>query len=148
MNKICIISSHGGHFYEAINATKKVIGNKYFVTHKTLGTSSILKNKKHYYILDPHTSKLKYIINFFESFKHLLIEKPSIIISTGAGISISTIILGKYLLKSKIIFIDTAASVSDLSKTGKFVYKISDLFLIQWEHLKKKYPKAIYCGLI
>ena len=54
--KICLISSHGGHFRELLDATEDVIGNKYYVTHRTYHTEEILTNYRHYFIIDPHKS--------------------------------------------------------------------------------------------
>ena len=146
--KICLISSHGGHLRQLLDATKNVIGDKYYVTYKTKHTIDILKSYRHYFILDPHRSFLKYLINTLQSFFHVIKEKPDVVISTGAGISIPTIFLCKYLLDTKIIFVESAANVVTPSKTGSFIYEHSDLFLIQWLTLKKNYPKAKYVGFV
>jgi beta-1,4-N-acetylglucosaminyltransferase len=146
--KICLISSHGGHLRELLDATENVIGNKYYVTHKTQHTTDTLSNARRYFVLDPHKSLIKYMINSFQSIYHILKEKPDVVISTGAGIAIATIFICKYLLKSKIIFIESAANVVNPSKTGLLVYKIADLFLIQWRELEPYYPHAKYVNLI
>ena len=146
--KICLISSHGGHLRELLDATENVVGKKYYVTHKTRHTADILRNYDHYFILDPHTSLLKYIINVFQSLYHILRERPDVVISTGAGIAIPTLFICKYLLKSKIIFIESAANVINPTKTGMLMYPRSDLFLIQWQELKSFYPNAQYIGLV
>ncbi len=146
--KICLISSHGGHFREIHDATKNVIGNKYYITYKTKHTVETLRTCRHYFIIDPHKSFFKCIINTLQSFFHIFREKPNVVISTGAGIAIPTILICKYLLNSKIIFIESAANVINPSKTGSLIYKYSDLFLIQWSTLKQFYPKAKYVGLI
>jgi len=146
--KICLISSHGGHLRELLDVTKNVVGDKYYVTHKTLHTTDRLRIYPHYFVLDPHNSLLKYIINTFQSIYHILKEKPKVVISTGSGIAVPSILISKYALNSKIIFIESAANVITPSKTALFVYKYSDLFLIQWPSLKKTFPKAICIGLV
>lgn len=148
MIKLCLIASHGGHLRELLDATETVVGKKYYVTHKTQHTVDTLKRMRHYFVLDPHKSLLKYIINSVQSVYHIFIERPDIVISTGAGIAIPAILLCKYLLKSKIIFIESAANVINPSRTGSLVYKYSDLFIIQWPQLKEHYPTAKYVGLI
>jgi beta-1,4-N-acetylglucosaminyltransferase len=147
MLKICLISSHGGHLRELVNASTDVIGQKYFVTYKTKHTVELLKDFPHYFILDPYKSFLKFVLNSIQSLKHIFKERPDIVISTGAGIAIPTILLCKFLFKSKIIFIESAANVVNPSKTGRFLYKYVDLFMIQWPDLQKHYPLAVYCGL-
>lgn len=146
--RVCCVSSHGGHLHELSEAVKDVIGSKCWITYRTKHTRNLLKNKRHHFIIDPVTSKLKFLINAIQSFAFLLIERPEVIISTGAGIAIPTMILGKYLLGSKIIYIESAAAVEEPSKTGRFMYKYADLFLIQWETLRQFYPKAKYVGIL
>lgn len=143
-----MISSHGGHLRELLNASADVTGEKYYVTFKTKHTVDILEHLPHYFILDPYKSFWKFVINGFQSLKHIFKERPDVVISTGAGIAIPTILLCKFLFKSKIIFIESAANVVNPSKTGKFLYKHADLFMIQWPEMQKHYPQAVYCGLM
>lgn len=146
--KICCISSHGGHLHELTRAVRNVKGEKYWVTHKTPHTSALLAYSKHHFIIDPVTSKWKFILNGFQSLIHLMKERPSVVISTGAGMTVPTMLLAKYIFRTKIIFIESAAAVVEPTKTGKFIYPKADLFLIQWESLKEFYPKATYTGLL
>lgn len=104
------------------------------------------------FILAPHFhSKLLtlcgYFINSIQAFFILLKIKPELIVSTGAGIAIPTCILGKILGK-KIVFIESFARIDFPSRTGKFMYKVADIFIVQHKSLLKYYPKAIYGGWI
>lgn len=71
--------------------------------------------------------------------------KPRVILSTGAVVSVPISFFGK-LMGTKIIHVETGARVISMSFTGKFMYRIADLFFVQWEPLKQGYPKAIYAG--
>lgn len=146
--KICCISSHGGHLHELMEATKGVEGNMYWVTKKTTHTAKMLADKTHYFVIDPHTSKPMFLVNALQSVWHLVKERPQVIISTGAGMAVPTLMMAKYILHSKIIYVESAACVVEPSKTGSFMYKYADLFLIQWEGLKQFYPNAIYTGVL
>ena len=53
--------------------------------------------------------------------------------------------IGK-LFGSKIIFIETYANMNSKTLSGKLVYPIAHLFLVQWESMTKLYPKAKYIG--
>lgn len=145
---ICCISSHGGHFHELMSAVSDIEEEMCWITFKTEHTNKILINKKHHFIIDPVTNKLKFILNTFEALRILIIERPKYIISTGAGIAVPFLIMGKKLFKSKIIFIESAAAVDEPSKTGRFIYKYSDLFLVQWKSLLKYFPNAKYVGIL
>ncbi|KZK42839.1 hypothetical protein AM2_2498 [Lactococcus cremoris] len=49
-------------------------------------------------------------------------------------------------MRAKVIFIESYARTETLSLTGKLVYRLSDLFIVQWPDLSKKYSKAKYYG--
>ena len=146
--KICLVSSHGGHLRELLNATRDVKGKKYFVTYPTAHTRQLLQMERRYFVIDPHLSRAKYLLNGVQSIFHLLRERPRAVISTGAGIAIPTLLLAKYLLRAKTIYIESAACVEEPSKTGAFMYRFADLFLIQWSNLKSHYPRAVCVGLL
>lgn len=145
--KVCCISSHGGHLHELQAALKDVDQSRmYWITYKTKHTEMLLSDKKHYFIIDPVTNKFLFFINACQSLWYLLKERPDVVISTGAGIAVPTLLLAKILFGAKILFIESAAAVVEPSKTGRFIYKYSDLFLIQWEGLKSFFPNAVYTG--
>jgi polysaccharide biosynthesis protein len=75
----------------------------------------------------------------------LLKKKPDIIISTGALVTYPICLLGKILGK-KIVYIESFARVDKASLTGKLMYKIADLFIVQWKELLNIYPNAVYGG--
>lgn len=147
--KICLISSSGGHF-EQLLLLKKLGRNYdiYFVTEKTPYNSG---NQNIYCIKQVNRKEKLFIINMlmvtYQSLKIFLKEKPDVIISTGALCVIPTFFIGK-LFKRELIFIESFANISTPTLTGKLLYKISDLFVIQWEDLKVYYPNAIYLGSI
>ena len=70
-----------------------------------------------------------------------------IIISTGPGIALVPLILGKILGK-KTVFIESWSRFRSASLTGKIVYYFSNEFFIQNRSLKNVYPKATYSGLL
>jgi beta-1,4-N-acetylglucosaminyltransferase len=140
--RIIGISSGGGHLAELIKAIpdyyeKDII----YVTLRNGHTQSTLKNKKRYFIIDPHVSKIKYMINFIQSFFLFIKIRPKVIISSGAGIAIPLNIIGS-IFNSKIIFIESGARIYNPSKTGVFLYKHADLFIIQYKSLHTYFPKA------
>lgn len=56
-----------------------------------------------------------------------------------------SVTLRNYLAK-KVIFIETFANITTKTLSGKLVYPIADLFLVQWEEMLELYPKAKYRG--
>jgi len=85
---------------------------------------------------------------FLLTLKILLVERPKLIVSTGSEIAIPAFYLAK-LLRIKTIFIESWTRVDRPTGTGKIVYLVSDVFLVQWERLLEKYgKKAGYEGSI
>lgn len=74
-------------------------------------------------------------------------EKPDLIVSTGAGVAIPFFWIGK-LMGCKSIFIEVYDRIDRPTLTGKLVYPVADVFIIQWEGLREAYPKAINLGTI
>lgn len=145
--KICLIASSGGHYEQIMRLSPLFEDNSGFiVTEKTL-----INNKADYYIPQVNRKNINIFIKMFsitfKSLKIILKEKPNVVISTGALCCIPFCIIAK-IYGSKIIFIESFAKVDTPTLTGRFMYKISDLFIIQWEGLKKYYPNAIYGGAI
>ena len=56
-------------------------------------------------------------------------------------------IIGK-LFGSRIIYIETFASIKKGTITGKLLYSVSDKFIVQWKSMKKEFPKSEYGGWI
>ena len=140
--KIIAISSGGGHLTELMKSIpKKYEKNIVYITSKNGHTKKSLRGKKHFFIIDPHLNFVKYFINLFQSLGLLIKIRPSIIVSTGAGIAIPIMCLG-FFLKLKLIYIETGARVYTPSRTAKFMYKLSDLFIVQYESLKPFFPKS------
>lgn len=146
--KICCISSHGGHLHEMMGAMEGIEGNIVWITHKTKASQVTLNGKPHHFILDPNVSKIKFAINALQALWYLILERPKVIVSTGSGIALPMMLFGKYLFRSKLVFVESAAMVVQPSKTGKAIYKYCDLFLIQWESLKEFYPNAKFVGIL
>ena len=73
--------------------------------------------------------------------------KPKYIVTTGTHTAGPMCYLGK-LFGSKIIYIETFANRNRKTATGKLIYPIADLFIVQWEEMLELYPKAVYGGAI
>ena len=74
-------------------------------------------------------------------------EKPDVIIASGAAVAVPFAYLGK-LMGKKLIYIEVFDRIDKPTVTGKMVYPITDRFIVQWEEMKKVYPKAINLGSI
>ena len=142
--KIGLICSAGGHFTEMLQLQEAFKGHRLFViTYREKATL----NQENTYYLKTWRSPTGFIVGLIKIFIIFLKEKPDILFSTGSEIAVPPFYLGKFLFRTKLIYLECSAQVYQPSLTGRCVYPITDLFLVQWEFLLKKYgPKAKYVG--
>lgn len=141
--KVCFITSSGGHLTHLVQL-KEWWKNKerFWVTFEKEDSKSILKDEKKYWCYFPTNKNIKNLIkNTFLAIRILLKEKPDLIVSTGAAPAIPFFYLGK-LLGAKVVYIEVYDRIEKPTITGKLVYPISDLFVLQWEEQKKFYPRG------
>lgn len=144
--KIAIACSAGGHLVHVLQIKKALSRyNYFFITYKQEDTIA-LKEKK-YFVIDPKKNPLGLIKNFFQSAKIIFKEKPDVVFSTGGGCAFFSCFFGK-LFGSKIIYLDVYDRINELTLTGKLVYPLADLFLVQWPSTAKKFRKAKYWGAV
>lgn len=141
------MSSQGGHFEQIKSLSSKLNQYDFFVvTEKTK-----FINDADYHLPSTGSNSLfslmKVPLVFMTGFFIWLKEKPHVVITTGALICIPFLFLCK-LFGRKIIYIETFARIFDASKTGKYMYKHADLFIVQWEELLNVFPDAIFGGSI
>jgi len=149
--KLCIVCSAGGHLTEIMQLRQVFKKYDHFVvTARTKRTEYLKdKNEKYYLITDPKRSIIRYLKLICESFSILLKEKPDVIITTGAGAAVPICMLGKLIFNTKLIYIESITRIFEPSLSGKILYPISDLFLVQWMYLLDRYgEKAQYCGQV
>ena len=155
MKKVLFVSSTGGHLNELLQL--EPMFNKYnysIITEKdksTLHLKEIYGSKVNYLIYGTRKKIIKYFFVFiFNLLKSIFLYfkiRPKYIVSTGTHTAVPICYIGK-LFGSKIIFIETFANINTKTLSGKLIYPISNLFIVQWEEMLKLYPKAIYGGSI
>ena len=146
-NRVVGISSSGGHLTELQSAIpNNLLGDITYVTSEDGRTRESLNTLDHFFISEPNGVKWKYGHNIFQAMVLFFKLRPLVVISTGSGLAVPFLLISKFF-GSKIIFIESGARIYSASKTGKFMYKYSDIFLVQYQALLRFYPKAIVGSL-
>ena len=121
---------------------------RFWVTFDKEDARSILKDEKMYSCHFPTNRNLKNLIkNTFLAIKVLKKEKPDVIISSGAAVAVPFFYIGK-LFGAKTVYIEVFDRLINQQLQEKLVYPVTDKFIVQWEEMKKVYPKAINLGSI
>lgn len=153
--KVLFISSTGGHLNELLQLSPLFEKYDYHIITE--------KDKTNEYLQEKYVDKVSYLpygtrshlITYIFIYFYLILKTiflyfkihPKVIITTGTHTAGPMCYLGK-IFGSKIIYIETFANINKKTATGKLVYPIADLFIVQWEEMLKIYPKAIYGGHI
>lgn len=147
--KICLVGSSGGHLTH-LYMLKPIWqeNERFWVTFDKQDAKSLLKGEKVYPCHYPTNRNIFNLIrNTFVAIKVLRKEKPDVLISSGAAVAVPFFYIAK-LMGKKLIYIEVFDRIDKSTMTGKLVYPIVDKFIVQWEEMKKVYPKAINLGSI
>lgn len=148
--KICFTCSAGGHLHELMLATEGIDkNNSYWIMYDSPHVRTFCRDKRHHFVMNTlPDNKMTWIVNALQSLWWLIVERPDVIISTGAGVSFPTMWLGKKLFRTKVIYIASAADVTQPARTPYRAYPIADLFLVQWKEMLDIFPNAKYIGIL
>ncbi len=155
MKKVMFIASMGGHLTELLQMKKLFKYYDYMLVtekHKsTINLKEKYNDKVKYLLAGNKDHMLKYLfvipVNIIKSIIYFLEFKPDVVVTTGAHTSVAMCYLAK-IFKKKVIYIESFANIETRTLTGRLVYKIADVFIVQWKSLLKLYPNAKYEGWI
>jgi len=153
--KICLTANSGGHLNQLLQLKPFYENHEYFfLTNKTPFSEELSRFEKVYFvekfIIKEMLSKLQFIKpfkNLYQTIKPFYKEKPDVIITTGAGVSLGACLIGK-LIRCRIVFIESIARTNSPSTFGKLAKYIADLIFVQWRGLQTYYSNSIYSGII
>jgi len=153
--KVLFISSTGGHLSELMRLSPMFLKYDYFIiTEKTksnLGLREIYPKKVGFLVYGTKrkfiTYPFKLLYNSFKSLFYFIKFRPQVIVTTGTHTAGPMCCIAK-LFRKKVIYIETLANSNTKTATGRLLYHIADLFIVQWEDMLKLYPKAKYGGWI
>lgn len=147
--KICLACSHGGHLTETLQILEAFDEHDiFFVTYHSSRDDSIRGIARSYFTQNIGTRLWRMFLAIFWSLWILLRERPDVVVSLGAEIAIPFFYWAR-LFGIKTVFIESWCRVDDLSRTGRFVYPVADVFLVQWPQLLAICgPKAEYWGAV
>ena len=147
--KVCLVGSSGGHLTH-LTMLRPFLKDKehFWVTFDKEDARSLLKGEKMYSVYYPSNRSIKaLLINTWRALKILPKEKPDLIISSGVAPAIPFFWIGK-LMGAKTIYIEVFDRIDASTIAGKLCYPVADKFIVEWEEMKKVYPKAVNLGSI
>ena len=154
--KLLVVLGEGGHTKEML-ALVDMLGDDcqygYLVVHDDVISESKIRRRGPVYRLarprdkEHHLLKdgLRTLHSAWQAILALRRFRPDAVLSSGPSVAVSACLAAR-LLGVRVIFIETASRVTSLSTTGRIMYRLANLFFVQWPELQERYPKAIYAG--
>ena len=142
--RVLFISSTGGHLSELLQLSPMF--NKYdylLVTEKTKSNMDLLNKYPGKVKFLVYGTKSHFLVYPFKLFYNCIKSLITTVAHTGGPMCCIAKLFG-----AKVIYIETLANLYTKTITGRLVYHIADLFIVQWESMLKLYPKATYGGWI
>jgi beta-1,4-N-acetylglucosaminyltransferase len=144
--KICLASSVGGHLQEMLQL--RPVYEQYahfYILNDRISLPEAMQGKT--YFIRHSERDLLFFWNLWEAFRVFWRERPTHLISTGAGLA-GPLALGARAFGIKVMFIETFAAIHRPTLTGRLLYRIANRFVYQWPYLRDHYPAAQYAGTI
>lgn len=141
--KILLVCSSGGHF-KALQQLRPFWQEheRTWVTFRTTTTESMLQDEQVSWAFSPTNRNLPNLLrNLGLAVRVIQAYRPDLIITTGAGVAVPFLILGK-LRGSQTVFIESVTRVSSLSLSAKLVLPFLSVLYVHWAQLQRQYPQA------
>jgi UDP-N-acetylglucosamine:LPS N-acetylglucosamine transferase len=142
MNLLLVCSS-GGHFKGLFQLQAFWSRHRHsWVTFDTATTRASLEGEAVAWAHSPTNRNLPNLLrNTLLSWQVLRSQKPDVILSTGAGVAVPFLILGK-LLGSRTVFVESITRIETLSLSARLALPFLDVLYVHWPQLQSRYPRA------
>ncbi len=157
--RVLVVLGEGGHTVEMIRLVN-LLGPRYTYMYMVVKEEKLSERKIRipgpiYRINRPQWKvepawkvALRYLRLTWQSLVILLRARPHVILQSGPGLAVPVSVLGK-LFGARVIYVENGARVRHPSKSGRFMYRIADLFFVQWPELQEEvFPESIYAGML
>jgi beta-1,4-N-acetylglucosaminyltransferase len=143
--RICIVSSCGGHLTEVrcLLPVYRDYAHFYVLNDKALVPADMQDRTQ----FIAHSERdWKFLLNLWEAWCILRRERPTLILSTGAGPAVPFALVGRLLFGCRIVYVETITRINRPSLTGRLMYRIAHDFFYQWQSLAPYFPKGRFEG--
>lgn len=142
--KVCIVSSCGGHLTE-VRLLKPVYEAHahFYVLNQSIPLPADMVGRTH--IIRHSERDWLTLVNLWEAWRILRRERPSVLLSTGAGPIVPFAVVAR-AMRIPVVFVETLTRVDRPSLTGRIMYHLADRFFYQWPGLARFFPRGTHGG--
>ena len=148
--KVGIVCSSGGHLAQLHcleDWWRK--HDRFWVSFEKPDATSLLSGEPVYWGHFPTNRNLKNMFrNAVQAVRVLRKERPDVLVSNGAGLSVPYFWVGKLLFGCKTVYIEVYDRIDSPTLSARLVRPILDQMVIQWEDQRTFYPEAENLGAV
>lgn len=140
---ILLVCSSGGHF-KALQQLRPFWGAypHRWVTFRTATTEQCLQGETVHWAFSPTNRNLPNLLrNLWLALVILRRVRPRLILSTGAGVAVPFLILGR-LFGSQVVFVESITRTHTLSLSARLVRPFLHVLYVHWPRLQARYPRS------
>jgi hypothetical protein len=145
--RLCLVGSSGGHLVQ-LHALEPVwrAHDRAWVTFDTPDARSLLARERTYWAHHPTNRNLPNLLrNFAVAWRVLRAERPTVLVSSGAGVAIPFFVLGR-LFGAKLVYLEVYDRIDSATLSGRACRPFAHVFALQWEEQKRVYPRGTVVG--
>lgn len=145
--RVLLVSSSGGHLLQLHRLSGWWLKHeRLWVTFDTADAVSMLEGEATVWAFRPTTRNLRNLArNTVLAWRTLRTFRPDVVVSTGAGVAFPFFVLAR-LRRIKTVYIEVYDRIELPTLTGRLCYRLSNLFLLQWEEQRRFYPRGRLIG--
>ncbi|MEV5706812.1 PssD/Cps14F family polysaccharide biosynthesis glycosyltransferase [Actinoallomurus sp. NPDC052274] len=145
--RVLLVCSTGGHLTQLHRLRPWWSEHeRMWVTFEKADACSLLADEQVTWAYHPTTRNIPNLLrNLWLALRLVPRYRPDVIVSSGAGVAVPFFVLGK-LLRRRTVYLEVYDRIDSGTLTGRLCYPIADLFLLQWEEQRARYPKGTVVG--
>ena len=145
--RVLLVCSSGGHLIQLHHLKPWwERHDRLWVTFDKVDSVSLLAGERMVSAHHPTTRDLGNLLrNLALAWRLLRSWRPDLVVSSGAGVAFPFFLLAK-LLGRRTVYVEVYDRIDTPTLTGRLCYPFSDLFLLQWEEQRRRYPRGSVIG--
>ncbi|MDX2253912.1 MAG: sugar transferase [Pseudanabaenaceae cyanobacterium bins.39] len=147
-SKLMLVCAAGGYYryMQSLSGFWEKYRDRVWISIKTEFTEQEIEDVRYWGYAPVNNSLLKVIKNLILAFKVIPRQKPDLIVCTGSGFTIFYLLIAKWLLRSKIIYLESKSRYQNLSFPAWLLNKLKvlDLLVVRSKEISQLYPHSVY----
>lgn len=154
--KIMVVLGSGGHTAEMVRLTEEMGPNEYeyvVASDDPLSPGKTVYPGKVHRVMNPRSRNdrsavhvaLKTLVALAQSAWVVGRSRAEVIVACGPALAVPVMLAGK-LTRKRLVFIEHSARIRTRSTSGRLLYPLADLFLVQWPSMQQQYKRAVWRG--